>query len=113
MATITASVFTALDGVVDPGVGMALPVHQRGDGDCRGRYARRRHHALRPSDLRLHLFVHPAYTTPVCNGSRTCRSNELDEAVGAVGQQLRPRPRGRVAGSVVVGHGDREAQGFG
>ena len=39
MATITASLFAALDGVVDPMLGeLALPVLQRGDGR-RGRRA--------------------------------------------------------------------------
>ena len=49
MATIKASLFTALDGVVDPdGRQLALPVLQRRDGRGRGRHPRRRRHALRP-----------------------------------------------------------------
>ena len=53
MATITASLFAALDGVVDPMVGdLALPVLQRRDGRGRGRHPRCRRDALRPRDLR-------------------------------------------------------------
>ena len=53
MATITASLFSALDGVVDPMIGqLALPVLQRGDGRGGRRHPRRRRDAVRPRHLR-------------------------------------------------------------
>ena len=53
MATITASMFTALDGVVDPSVGnWHFPYFNDEMGEAVDRHARRRRHALRPGHLR-------------------------------------------------------------